>query len=226
MFSFSSVSAPTTGALRHPFQPASDGAKRAPATGQAENWGRPSGGTDFLLAWTVGGLSCAVLKAPGDGSVPKGEGETGDQPAQGSLVIESAAMIGGGGAKGLANASWLEAGWWRWDRIESGQRWHWAWQKRRLSGYPACRDACQAWVRSTPATVRKIMPAGCAALREGMPRKARPAPLPCANLDQLRAQGQVRASRPSMALGNGQFVVDLSPVIWQWFAHGTLEIQG
>src|SRR5262249_25221181 len=47
-----------------PSQPAADGAKRAPATGPAENWGGPSGGTDFPLARTIGRFTLCRLQCP------------------------------------------------------------------------------------------------------------------------------------------------------------------
>ena len=44
-------------------KPPQSGAKRAPATGQAENWGRPSGGADFLLERPGGGFTRDMTKA-------------------------------------------------------------------------------------------------------------------------------------------------------------------
>src|SRR5579884_2683702 len=45
-------------------------------SGQAENWGRPSGGTDFLLACPGGGFSVPERKA-GGGLSRSGQGESG-----------------------------------------------------------------------------------------------------------------------------------------------------
>ena len=54
-------------------KPLMSGAKRAPATGQAENWGRPSGGTDFPLERTGGGFKRDLRKAVFvAGDIPKG----------------------------------------------------------------------------------------------------------------------------------------------------------
>ena len=44
-------------------KPPQSGAKRAPATGQAGNWGKPLGGTDFPLERTGGGFKRDMKKA-------------------------------------------------------------------------------------------------------------------------------------------------------------------
>ncbi len=54
-------------------KPLQTGAKRALATGQAENRGRPSGGTDFLLERTGGGFSLPIKKAVGSAGKNWGE---------------------------------------------------------------------------------------------------------------------------------------------------------
>jgi len=73
-------------------KPPQSGAKRAPATGQAENRGRPSGGTDFLLERTGGSFSLPIRKAVGCAGKNRGEQPIHTEPRM-ALVI-----LGSGGA--------------------------------------------------------------------------------------------------------------------------------
>src|SRR5438132_8703669 len=64
VISFSLFSDPTIGALRHAIESASVRGKASAATGQAENWGQPSGGTDFPLERPGGRFIVPVLRPP------------------------------------------------------------------------------------------------------------------------------------------------------------------
>src|SRR5208282_2372847 len=73
VISFSFCFRPPIGALRHATESASVRGEASVATGQAENWGRPSGGTDFPLERPGGRFIVPVIR-PWEGLDRSGKG--------------------------------------------------------------------------------------------------------------------------------------------------------